>query len=180
MFWFIEAKSAMAWLQAVPDRSSGAWDGSFVVDNRGKQMGDLLWTGGNAAKLASSALIETLHDVGATGWTSTPADIRFRDGEPLEGFSLLEVTGTCGNFRQQYDRATVREFYGDTVASGVDVSIDWDGSDLFYTAGVNVPKFLATDRVVKAFARAGLRGWEKTLSTKQEIRVQEGWPPNEL
>lgn len=58
--------------------------------HRGTRRGDMLWTTGTT-KIASTAMVEVLRQVGATGWSTFPVDLRDRDGAPIEGYTGLSV-----------------------------------------------------------------------------------------
>jgi hypothetical protein len=62
----------------------------YVHGNRGRRVGDLLWTTGSA-KIASRRFIEVLESVGATGYRTFPVTVEYRDGSPIGDFVGLAV-----------------------------------------------------------------------------------------
>jgi hypothetical protein len=125
----------------------------FTVDNRGKRCGDLLHTSGSFVVVASERFCALLSEIGATGWVTAPVAIHYKDGEELRGYRLLVTTGRCADFLIE------RDDYDDDVVEPVDVSVGWDGSDLFWFAAPSMG-FLVTDRVKQAIVAAGMEGIE--------------------
>ncbi|GAB2616354.1 hypothetical protein [Kribbella endophytica] len=65
----------------------------FTRSNSGKP-GDLLWTTGDMAKLASRRFVDVLEAVGATGYRTFPVEVRGKRGEPIGdyvGFAVLDA-----------------------------------------------------------------------------------------
>jgi hypothetical protein len=62
----------------------------YVHGNRGRRVGDLLWTTGSA-KIASRRFIEVLESVGATGYRTFPVTVEYRDGTSVGDFVGLAV-----------------------------------------------------------------------------------------
>lgn len=119
------------------------------VGNRGKYRGDLLHASGGFYVVASLRLVGVLEDMGATGWVTAPVEIRYPSGEELTGYRLLVTTGRCADFRMGRGDNADEE-------APVDVSIGWDGSDVFWWEAPS-RGFLVTDRVKRAFEEAGLQ-----------------------
>lgn len=115
------------------------------VSNRGPRVGDLLWTGGSPFLVASARLMAVLRDIGATGWASCPAEIRYKNGDPLPGFEMLVVTGHCGDPRRVFQSERVAELWS-----------DWDGSDLSWIGGEPWYQCVVTERVREALVGAEL------------------------
>lgn len=121
----------------------------LVVSNRGQRRGDLLHATGEYIVVASDAFCELLEGIHATGWTSVRAEIRYKNGEELAGYRLLATTGRCADFRDSHHD-------DDAPEEPVDVSVGWDGSDLFWWRPAWW-SFLVTDRVKRAIEDAGLQ-----------------------
>lgn len=193
MFYFVSAKSSSSWVwlgtdplptgcryanDSTPfeldvkvargDLSDLTGPPSFTVSNRGK-VGDLLWTEGMPYKVVSQRLLEVLEEMEATGWTSTPVEVRYKNGDDLPGFHLLSITGNCDDIHATYDPTTIEEDFEVRYARGLDVSEGWDGSDLFWSRDAAGIDFLATERVVKEFNAAGLTGLEFEDSRQRRI-----------
>jgi hypothetical protein len=158
-FWLVKAASATrdCWVRLVDDQDSdevvlAAMTGDaperfgLEVFNRGTRHGDFLWTGGGAFTVVSDRVVETLRDVGPTGWHAVPADVRFRNGDRLDGYHVLLVTGACDDFTRGRREGS----------TGVDPTPGWDGSDVFWIRDLPNFCFWVTDRVRRAFDRAGL------------------------
>ncbi|WP_137294979.1 hypothetical protein [Nocardioides dongxiaopingii] len=163
-FWLVRAASARSdcWVRvgdtegdpAGDEMMSSLLDGaapdqpvSLVVWNRGRRRGDLLWSGGSFSAISDRA-VQVLEAIGATGWRSVPAHVRFGNGEELPGYQVLVVTGTCGDFFAEADRRRTDR--------GVDPFHEWDGSDVFWIGARPQFTFCVTDRVREAFDAAGL------------------------
>ena len=57
---------------------------------------DMLWNEGSPAKVVSERFVQTLTDLGATGFSAYPVEVRTRKGEAVEGYVGLvsDTTGT--------------------------------------------------------------------------------------
>lgn len=97
----------------------------FTRSNSGK-LGDLLWTTGDMAKLASRRFVDVLQAVGATGYRTFPAEVRGKRGETI----------------------------GDYV--GFAVLDDDPAKDLRFEFGYQGWSFVASDRVADALKAAGV------------------------
>lgn len=128
----------------------------LFVRHRGEYRGDLLHATGECVVVASEAVCESLARTGATGWVTAPAAIRYRNGEELPGYRLLVTTGRCADFRIQRS--------ADAPEARVDVSVGWDGSDVFWWQAPS-RGFLVTDRVKRAIEDAGLQRIEFAIPT---------------
>jgi hypothetical protein len=62
----------------------------YVHGNRGRRVGDLLWTTGSA-KIASRQFIDVLESLGATGYRTFPVTVEYRDGSSIGDFVGLAV-----------------------------------------------------------------------------------------
>ena len=62
----------------------------YVHGNRGRRVGDLLWTTGGA-KIASRRFIDVLESLGATGYRTFPVTVEYRDGSSIGDFVGLAV-----------------------------------------------------------------------------------------
>lgn len=167
-FWLTQAKSARSdtWvnfsragetvlqdieiLEALKRGDDSALKGiELRVTNRGRNVGDMLWAQGGMYVPISQRAVDTLNDMGASGWRSVPIGGRFGNGDPLPGYQILVVTGECGDFMAKAEREH-RE-------TGVDPSLDWDGSDVFWIrTRPSQFTFCIANRVRKAFEAAGL------------------------
>ena len=161
---------AERWAVARGDLTGLASPPRFVIDRPGKP-GDLVWTA-NMLKVAPSRFLDVLSDVGASGWDSHPVEIIDRHGEVLDGFHLLAVVGETDESTLNYDPATVNAMYDDAwEVSGFDVTVGWDGSDVFWIGGRAGSSFLATDEVARALTAAGLSGFERTRATEHVAQI---------
>lgn len=67
-----------------------------VQGHRGRRLGDALWQYGEALNVYSERMCAVLESCGARLQT-WPADVRLRDGSPIEGYlSVLEETNAAG------------------------------------------------------------------------------------
>ena len=57
----------------------------------GGQVGDLVWTGGSNAKIASRRFVDVLESIGATGYRTYPAEVVSGRGRPLGDFVGLAI-----------------------------------------------------------------------------------------
>lgn len=106
--------------------------------------------------LASTRCFSAFEEVGATGWSTYPIDLRGKNDEVIEGYSGLVVTGHCGPL--QLDRSRVETRIG---ASGKPYKVKtglyfdeatWDGSDVFAPQGTTF--VFVTDKVRRAMDSA--------------------------
>lgn len=192
-FWFVEARSGGSWTWVEPrdlkllkgqepwpelevdvargDFSQLAEPPAFSVDQRGK-LGDLLWTTGGPCKIASDRFIRCLESLDATGWDSRPAAVTYKNGDSLEGYNLLAVTGQCDEVLDNYDPTTAFDRRGQRIATGIDVTEGWDGTDLFYSRGRADRDFIVTDRVAESLKAARLTGLEYTRADLREVFLE--------
>lgn len=98
----------------------------FRPANRGKRIGDLLWTTGADVKIASRRFIDVLEGIDATGYRTFPVDVATHGGDSLG------------------------EFVGLAVVDGNPYA------DLHFSNGVQFWQFAAGDRVVAALRDAGV------------------------
>ncbi|WBQ08471.1 hypothetical protein [Kribbella sp. CA-293567] len=96
----------------------------YVHGNRGRRVGDLLWTTGSGAKIASRRFIDVLESLGATGYRIFPVTVEYRDGSPVGDFAGLAVLDSNPSH------------------------------DLYFTHGAQNFDFAASDRVVAALRNA--------------------------
>ncbi|MEV8375128.1 hypothetical protein AB0P21_20490 [Kribbella sp. NPDC056861] len=98
----------------------------FKRTGRGQRVGDLIWTTGDFAKIASLRFVRVLEEIGATGFRTFPVDVVAGDGSPLG------------------------EFVGLAVLDGD------ESHDLRFSNGVQFWEFAASDRVVEALRERGV------------------------
>jgi hypothetical protein len=97
----------------------------FTRSNSGRS-GDLVWTTGDFAKIASRRFVDVLESIGATGYRTFPVEVRGRRGDPIGEFAGLAVLD------------------------------DDPGKDLRFELGYQGWSFIASDWVVDALRAAGV------------------------
>lgn len=97
-----------------------------------RQPSDLVG-GAGAVLLISPRFRHALRDADATGWTSRPVELYDAEGQPIDGYERLVVTGRCGPIDPDRSRReTINEttvLYGFYFEPG-----SWDRSDVFSPA----------------------------------------------
>ena len=68
----------------------------FRRSGGGSQVGDLLWTGGTAMKVASRRFVEVLRSVDAEGYRTFPVDLVDARGREMDGFVGLAIDLEAG------------------------------------------------------------------------------------
>jgi hypothetical protein len=121
----------------------------LVVVKSGRYVGDMLHASGEFIQVVSAGLVAVLEEVDATGWIAVPAEIRDGNGRTRSDYRVLVTTGRCADFR-------IAREDGDFNEQPVDVSVGWDGSDVFWFEAPSMG-FLVTDRVKRAMEAAGLQ-----------------------
>lgn len=107
-------------------------------------------------RLFSNRVFDLLEISGATGWSSFPVELRGKNGERIDGYRGLAVTGRCGQL--QYERSLSETRIGRSgqpyrVWTGLYFDeASWDGSDVFLASDATF--VFVTERVVRALKEA--------------------------
>jgi Immunity protein family (Imm11) len=126
---------------------------------------DVIGTSYATLLLVSSRFRGVLRSHGFTGWTTFPVRIFLDDGDELDGYSGIAITGRCGPIDDnQSEKVTLplplphgRARLG---LRGLCFPPDtWDGSDLF-TSEAGGAWIFVVERVKDALERAQLRNFE--------------------
>ncbi len=119
----------------------------------GKRLDNMLNTGTVSIYLISDRFKNLLIDNAFTGWKSCPVKIIDLQGNVIEGYSGLSITGKCGSI--DYGKSEVIEKpFGSSgnmekYYKGLYVVLDeWDGKDFFLPE--NNMGIMITERVAKA------------------------------
>jgi hypothetical protein len=145
-----EIDSLLVALRGGDDSALAGYD--LAVSNRGRHVGDMLWAQGNMFTAVSQRVVDTLNEIGASGWRAVPIPVRYGNGEVLAGYHVLVVVGECGNFPAHMKPSATKKGWGPHGTP-----YEWDGTDVFWVRD-RPPQFTfcVTDRVRKAFEAAGL------------------------
>ena len=141
---------------------------------QGCEFADFLWTQLVTPVCVSEEVIQLLRDNHVTGWSTYPVEVYDQEGYLHSRYHGLAVTGAV--CEADYSLSTVvtkppptpsgRSF---DVYKGLHFKEDeWDGSDMFWVAGVRV----VVDRVRMIFEQSKASNVNFTPLTEREIRVR--------
>jgi hypothetical protein len=147
----------------------------FVRDE-GRKAYDVIGTTYSSLLLVSSCLTAVLRNHRFTGWTTFPVRILGSDGNELDGYSGVAITGRCGPIDDDLsEKVTLpppiphgRARLGlRGLCFGPDT---WDGSDLF-TSEMGGAWIFVVERVKDALENAGLRN----LEFRRLSEIERAW-----
>lgn len=144
----------------------------------GSRRGDWVDATFAALNLVSDAMIELFEENGFSGWSTYPVEITGRDGEPIEGYRGLAITGRCGpidNSRSTEVTKMPISAQGRPYRARIGLFFDestWDGSDLFMPD--ESAATVVTEPVKEAIDRAKLKNLSFERLTEVERMMISG------
>ena len=124
----------------------------------------MIWTTYAAPIIVADSVVQLLRSHGFTGWSLYEVSVRDKQGQLIQGYSGLSITGRCGNIAwdQGIELPRIRPAGIFPVWKGLFFDpASWDGSDFFMPAE-RVGYKLVVEEVKEAFERAKIRNVEFT------------------
>jgi hypothetical protein len=109
----------------------------IFYQNIGKKAYDLIGSGYAGLDIFSNRILKTLTEHKISGWKSYPCEIRDRDNNIIEGYSIFSVTGRCGEIDYSKSKKIMIQPFspqGKPVEGIRGLYFDpnsWDGMDIF-------------------------------------------------
>jgi hypothetical protein len=128
-----------------------------VRHDMGRQPLDFIWV--SLEPIIHERVVELLTSLGATGWSTYPVEVLDRDGQVVQGYHGLSVTGRCASifFDKEHSELVYEEAPMALVPMyrGLYVTrASWDGSDLFTCADRRTDYTIVTERVRTTLSKA--------------------------
>lgn len=110
--------------------------------------GDVTWTTLAIPVVVSLRVVDLLSDNAFTGWSTYPVHVLDREGQVIDGYYGLAITGRCGPIEPSQSEVVFRDLPGGRVPALKGMFFDpasWDGSDLFMSVEQNALRFVRED-----------------------------------
>jgi len=123
------------------------------------QPSDVIWTTLAVPVILSAKVISIMKAGDFAGWSTYPVLVKSKDGEVIDGYVGLSVTGRCGTIDDSRCECVAREFPGGVFPMYRGLYFDdsqWDGSDIFCSENESGYIFVTHD-VKSAFEHARIR-----------------------
>lgn len=111
-----------------------------IVPYGGNRPGDFIWTDHTAVRLVSQRVLDLLRETQVSGWSMFPVEVHDRNGQPLDRFEGLCVTGRCGKLDPGLSTPIQKEMPGGVFPYSRGYFFDpvsWDGSHVFCPEGTH-------------------------------------------
>jgi hypothetical protein len=105
-----------------------------IVPYGGREVTDFIWTDAVVIRLVSRRVLDLLRASGIDGWSTFPVQVHGRDGQTIDGFKGLAVTGRCGKFDPAMSMPFLRRMPGGVFPhfrGRFFKPESWDGSNIF-------------------------------------------------
>jgi hypothetical protein len=142
----------------------------------GRTFYDRMGTGDPCLDLYSTRVLQVLRDGGFTGWRSFPIEIAGKNGERIDWYEGLVITGRCGPIDHSKEKKVHRPPpvpRGRSYDAWLGLFFDpdsWDGSDMFMPEGTTVN--IVTEAVKDALLQAKIT----SVTFKPLTESERSWP----
>lgn len=123
-----------------------------------KDPGMVVWTRLVSPVLIHQSVARALRHAGVTGWSTFSVDICGKQGDPVEGYVGLVVTGRCGAIQLGRAVRVERQYPGGMFPVQRGLFFDeqsWDGADIFMPDG---SAWILVSELAKEVLSASARG----------------------
>ncbi len=122
----------------------------------GKRVYDLVSSGYAGVNIFSERVINLLRENNITGWKATPCKFYNKEGELIDGYSVLSITGRTGKIDDSKSRIVKKQYaegapFFDALIGLYPDMTQWDGSDMFAPEGTAIT--MVTQKVCDLFVK---------------------------